>query len=139
LEKGEFVNKYSTFIFALIALFGVGLTAHAQEAGTVVATIPFEFIVSGKTMPAGTYTVSRGSSGSELLMSSRDNGVFVIPTSLDTAEIENPLVTFDKVEGAYFLHTVNTPVGTFIVDTHGEERKLAQAKLHDGMTASGSH
>jgi hypothetical protein len=139
LEKGESVKKYFTFIFALLVLFGVQLTAHAQMEGTVVATIPFEFIAAGKTLPAGTYTVSRASSGSELLISSRDNGVFVIPVVQDSTPVDTPLVSFDKVSDAYFLHEVTTPQGTFLIDTHREESKLGQAKQHDGMTSSGSH
>jgi hypothetical protein len=34
---------------------------------------------------------------------------------------------------------VNTPLGTFLINTHREETKLAQAKQHDGMTSSGGH
>jgi len=133
------VKKYFVFVFALIVFAGVGVTARAEEEGTVIAKIPFEFVAAGKTLPAGTYTVSRVSSGSELLISSRDSGVFVIPVVRDSTPVDNPLVTFDKVSDTYLLREVNTPLGTFIIDTHREESKLAQAKQHDSMTSSGSH
>jgi hypothetical protein len=138
LKKGESVKKYFMFVLAMIVFAGLGATARAEE-GTVVAKIPFEFVAAGKTLPAGTYTVSRGSSGSELLISSRDNGVFVIPVVQDSTPVDAPLVSFDKVSGAYFLREVNTPLGTFLINTHREETKLAQAKQHDGMTSSGGH
>jgi len=133
------VKKYFVFVFALIVFAGVGVTARAEEEGTVIAKIPFEFVAAGKTLPAGTYTVSRVSSGAELLISSRESGVFVIPVVRDSTPVDNPLVTFDKVSDTYLLREVNTPLGTFIIDTHREESKLAQAKQHDSMTSSGSH
>ena len=43
-----------------VALLAVGLTvipAYAQRGGGVQAQIPFSFAVSGKTFPAGTYTM----------------------------------------------------------------------------------
>ena len=132
------MKKYFTFVLALIALLGLGVTAHAEEEGMVVANIPFEFVIAGETLPAGTYTVSSVSSGSELLISSRDKGVFVIPTVLDSYQIGDPLVTFDKVAGEYFLRQVNTPLGAFIIDTQRETVKLAQIKGHDTMTSSGT-
>jgi hypothetical protein len=127
------------FVFAMILFAGLGATAHAEEEGTVIAKIPFAFVAAGKTLPAGTYTVSRVSSGSELLIYSRDNGVFVIPVVQDSTPVDNPLVTFDKVADKYFLRKVNTPLGTFMIDTQREESKLAQAQQHNNMTASGSH
>ncbi len=133
------MKKYFVFVFALIVFAGVGVTARAEEEGTVIAKIPFEFVAAGKTLPAGTYTVSRVSSGAELLISSRESGVFVIPVVRDSTPVDNPLVTFDKVSDTYLLREVNTPLGTFIIDTHREESKLAQAKQHDSMTSSGSH
>jgi hypothetical protein len=133
------MKKCFMFVFAMIVFAGLGATARAEEEGTVVARIPFGFVAAGKTLPAGTYIVSRGSSGSELLISSRDNGVFVIPVAQDSTPVVNPLVTFDKVAGKYLLREVNTPVGTFMIDTHREKSKLAQAKQQDSMTATGSH
>jgi hypothetical protein len=133
------VKKYFVFVFALIVFAGSGATARAEEEGAVIAKIPFEFVAAGKTLPAGTYTVSRVSSGSELLISSRDSGVFVIPVVSDSTPVDSPLVTFDKVSDTYLLREVNTPLGTFLIDTRPEESKLAQAKQHDSMTSSGSH
>jgi hypothetical protein len=133
------VKKYFMFVLAMIVFAGLSGTAHAEEEGSIIAHIPFEFVAAGKTLPAGTYTVSRESSGSELLISGRDNGVFVIPVLKDDTPVDNSLVTFDKVSGTYLLREVNTPLGTFIIDTQREESKLAQAKQHDRMTSSGSH
>lgn len=132
------MKKYFIFIAAMMVLFGLSVTAHADEEGTVIANVPFAFVVDGKTLPAGTYNVSRVSQGSELLISSRNTGVFVIPTELDSSGVQKPVVTFDKIGDTYFLRQVNTPLGSFMIDTHGEITKLTQLKQQDSMTSSGS-
>jgi len=53
------VKKYANFLLTLICLLGLGSAANAQGRGQIVVELPFEFVVSGKTLPAGTYTVSR--------------------------------------------------------------------------------
>jgi hypothetical protein len=126
------------FIAAMIVLFGLNVTAHADEEGTVIANIPFAFVVDGKTLPAGTYNVSRVSQGSELLISSWNTGVFVIPTELDSSGAQKPVVSFEKLGDTYFLRQVNTPIGSFIIDTRGEITNLTRLKQQASMTSSGS-
>lgn len=134
------MNKYSIFIFALMTLLGLGASAHAQEERMVVATIPFAFEVGGQILPAGTYTVSRVSDSSqELLISSRDHGVFVLSAVLDSTQSVAPLIGFDKVAGTYLLSEVNTPIGAFVIDTHREVTGLAQVQTHGGVISSGGH
>lgn len=134
------MNKHSIFIFALIVVLALGVTAHAQEERTVVANIPFAFQVGGQTLPAGTYTISGVSDTShELLVSSREHGVFVLSEVLDAAQPGGPLVSFDKVDGRYLLSRVNTPIGEFVINTHHEVTKLAQLQMHAGITSSGGH
>jgi hypothetical protein len=134
------VNKHSIFIFALIVVLALGVTAHAQEERMAVATIPFAFEVGGQTLPAGTYTVSRVSDVSqELLISSHEHGVFVLSAVLDATQPGGPLVGFQQVDGRYLLDRVNTPIGEFVIDTHHEVTKLAQVQMHARMTSSGGH
>ena len=135
------MKKYTVFVFALsIIMLGLGVNANAQSEGKVIASIPFDFEVGGKTLPAGTYTVSKVSdNSSDLLISSRDHGMFVLPASLDNVQAGGPLFSFEKVAGKYLLREVNTPVGAYIIDTRHEETKLAQATQHGGMSPSGSN
>ena len=133
------MKKYCVLTVLFIASLGLSAPAHALEDGMVIATIPFDFIVAGKSMPAGTYTVARTSSGSELLVSNRNAGAFVIPIMLDSSLNPDPALTFDKVSGSYVLRQVNTPIGAFTLDTRSEEATLAQSKQHSGMTSSGGH
>jgi hypothetical protein len=133
------MRKYFVLSVIFIVSLGLSATAHAIEDGTVIANIPFDFIVAGKSMPAGTYTVARTSSGSELLVSNRNAGAFVIPIMFDNSPNLDPVLTFDKVSESYVLRQVNTPIGAFTLDTRSEEATLAQSKQHSGMTSSGGH
>ena len=45
---------------ALIGVAGLGITAKSQETDKIVVNLPYEFVMVGKTLPAGTYGVSRG-------------------------------------------------------------------------------
>ena len=134
------MKKYTVFVFALIVMLGLGVNASAQDEGKVIANIPFDFEVGGKTLPAGTYTVSKASdTGSELLISNREHGVFILPATLDNIHSGGPLVSFEKVAGKYLLSEVNTPLGAYVVDTRHEQTKLAQTTQHGGMSPSGSN
>jgi hypothetical protein len=130
------MKKYFVLCVLFIVSLGLSATAHAIEDGTVIANIPFDFIVAGKSMPAGTYTVARMSSGSELLVSNRNAGAFVIPIMLDSSQNLDPLLTFEKVSASYVLRQVNTPIGAFLIDTRSEETHLAHS-TRGGMNSSG--
>src|SRR5216684_10610 len=78
-------KKYASILAAIICFLALGVAAKAQIRGEIVVTLPFEFVVSGKTLPAGTYTVSRfsddKSSGLILSKIQTTNDVYNIPVS----------------------------------------------------------
>ena len=133
--------KKKYFIFAALLIVSIGLSATAQAAdeSKVIAHIPFDFIVAGKNMPAGTYTVSRLSSGPVLLVSSQNAGVLVVPLTLHSSDYLTPALLFDKVADTYVLREVGTPIGAFIIDTHREVTRLVQLQQHGRMTSSGGN
>jgi hypothetical protein len=53
------MKKYARILVAVAFLLGLGVTANAELQAEIVVTLPFEFVVGGKTLPAGTYTVKR--------------------------------------------------------------------------------
>ena len=83
------MKKYSAVAVTLLVCCGMALTAHAQQEGKVVVTVPCEFIAGSKTLPAGTYTIGRLSldTGSPLLISNRTNSSFVLPLSLTVPQV----------------------------------------------------
>jgi hypothetical protein len=142
MKEGNVVNKYSMLAFALILALGLGTRANAQEEGKVVVIVPFDFVVSGKALPAGKYTVSRvlfGDSSSLIIRGDHD-GALVLPTVFDDIPVENARLGFEHVDGAYLLNEVKTPIGTYSIGTSREAatlNRLAQAKMN-GVTASGT-
>lgn len=51
---------FSILVIGSVLSLLIAGTARAQEPGTVIrASIPFDFIVRGKTLPAGKYEISR--------------------------------------------------------------------------------
>jgi hypothetical protein len=97
------------FAIALLALstLAAGGKAVAQQPA-VRATVPFEFTVGGRLLPADTYTIT--SSSGVLVIRSID-GRF---TSMTTSSHDNRSVTggklvFNKYGDQYFLHEVLCP------------------------------
>ena len=101
------------FIAVLALLSALGATSFAQSARRTVVQIPFDFVVGGKTLPAGRYRVAPiGSSAYatwEVRGTSRNAGAIAMTTSIGggSARNESRLV-FRKEGGTYFLAEVWT-------------------------------
>lgn len=129
---------------ALLCLGGLAVPARAQE-GSVVATVPFEFVVGGTTLPAGKYTVSRTSSlsSSPLLVATRDHGAYLLPTAFDSTKVGEASLGFDQIGEEHVLSQIKTLDGTYTIDNTQEAKRLTKlAKSNDhspanGMTSSG--
>ena len=58
--KGEMMKKLCLpILVTLVGFAGLSVAAKAQVVDQIVVTIPFEFVVAGTTLPAGTYRVNR--------------------------------------------------------------------------------
>jgi hypothetical protein len=53
------MKKYAKILVAVIFFSGLGVAAQAETQDELVVKLPFQFLVGGKTLPAGTYKVSR--------------------------------------------------------------------------------
>jgi hypothetical protein len=136
-------KQYVTVLFTLICVVGLGLGARAQEQDTVVTKVPFDFVVGGQVLPAGTYRVSRAdtTTGSRMLqISSYETGagVFLVPAVFDDVESKNAQLNFEHVGDKYFLSAIETPIGTYAVTVSPSAIKLAQAE-QQGASPSGSN
>ena len=124
----------------LLSLLVVG-SVHAQLPGTEIrASIPFDFTVRGKTLPAGDYTLTRiGDEPTDLLMRNvRDKREHVIfetePKDARRIPRRNVLV-FNKYGESYFLEEVVTAgeeTGREVNPSHAERtlrREMAKNQL----------
>ena len=137
------MNKlYVTALLTLTSLCGLAVKAHAQDPEGVVVKVPFEFVAGEKTMPAGTYSVGRLSSVDPhlgLIIRSYDNSVLVLTTLVETASAQQPALSFEHVEGKYFLSKVETLGGTYAIPVPRAISALAQVRDHSSVSASGSN
>jgi hypothetical protein len=137
------MNKlYVLALLTLTSLCGLVVKAHAQDPEGVVVKVPFEFVAGEKTMPAGTYSIGRLSSVDPhlgLIIRNYDNSVLVLTTLVDADSAQQPALSFEHVEGKYFLSKVETPGGIYAIPVPRAISALAQVKDHSSVSASGSH
>ena len=135
-------KQYSTVLFTLICVLGLGLGARAQEEDTVVAKVPYDFVAGGQVLPAGTYRVSRIDSAGlrELVIRSSETGagVFVIPTVFAYAPAEHAHLSLRPVGNKYFLTAIQTSNGVYTMAIPRSAIRLAQMEQH-GASPSGSN
>jgi hypothetical protein len=134
---------------AAVALFAtLAVTAvQAQNAGSMSVSIPFDFAVSGKPLPAGEYYVQRSADGARVVTTIRNRdkteAIYLPQThAIQTNEIpaESKLV-FNKYGSQFFLSQVwiaGRTVGQELTKTANErglEREMAGTGLKPASVA----
>jgi hypothetical protein len=97
----------------LLTLLGLGLlfaTASAYAQTMLQANVPFNFIVAGKTLPAGEYTVhSLGTIQRVLLIRGSDMSQMVVVNSCASAKpSDTAKLVFHRYGDRYFLSQIWT-------------------------------
>ena len=136
-------TSYFTVVLTLICLLGLGIGAHAQDAGRVVVKVPFEFVAGGKTLPAGIYTIGRLSPAIHpaLIIDNKDTGAFavVLPSVPDGDSAGQAELSFERVGDKVFLSKVGTPAGVYTILTPRAANKLAQMNAYGATSSSGTN
>jgi len=100
-------------LIGAVALMAALVSAHAQSSGSVVADIPFEFTVGGKSLSAGEYSVRTITpSGNTLLISGRNShdAAIRLTNSIQAREVTGKAtLVFHRYGQRYFLSEVWTP------------------------------
>ena len=128
-------------LIALIGVAGLGMAARGQVSDQIQVNIPYEFVVAGKTLPAGTYRVNRlgGTDEETLVLSSLDSRarVMVLSTTVESTQADKPEVSFEQVDGQHFLSKIQTADHVFTIPVSRSEILEAAARSHSGTSASG--
>jgi hypothetical protein len=139
---GEFMKKYARFLVAITFFIGLSMAANAEIRGEIVVTLPFGFVVGGKTLPAGTYRVSRlsGEKFDGLVLTSYDKhtSVFVRPNEIESASPDKPKVSFQRVGDQNFLSTVQTTWDVYRFPVPRSAIMEAAARSGNNASTSGS-
>lgn len=135
-------NLFSILVIGSVLSLLIAGTARAQEPGTVIrASIPFDFIVRGRTLPAGKYEISRISDEPVGLLirnlgDKRDKAVFETePLYIRTTTSKDELV-FHRYGDTYFLSEIVTAGddrGEELAPSHAE-RKLRSEVARNQIT-----
>jgi hypothetical protein len=128
---------------ALVSFAGLGITAKAQVVDQVVVTIPFQCVVAGKTLPAGTYRVNRVSSNDRwagLILSSFENraSAIVLPNEVESAPEDKAHVSFETAGGEHFLSKIETADNVFTIPVSRAAILLASEKSHTDTSSRSS-
>ncbi len=133
---------YLRILLALIGIAGLGTVAKAQEADHIVVKIPYAFVVSGKTLPAGTYELTRASKSDTralVLADFEDHASSIIlATTIENNYVAKPELTFEQIGGQIFLSQIQTADHLFTIPVTRAEILEASAKSHSGAPATGA-
>lgn len=125
------MNTYKGFIMTAAIALAIAITSPSfAQTANVHVTIPFDFYVSDRLLPAGTYAVSSLARANAIQVNDgRGNMAFVIVTAPTTSRgADVGKVVFRRYEGASFLASVywdGSRPGSEL-PTSGIERRLAQ-------------
>ena len=124
--------------FALLFTMGVVLctlaTANAEE---LKVTVPFDFVVNGKTLPAATYVIreSLPYNNRALAVLGEGTGVLAIATDMNTG-IRGTKLVFHRIGDQYFLSDVVNLSGTLHFAVSAREAQLARSTNQAPLTTS---
>jgi hypothetical protein len=100
------MKQYARMLVAIAFLLGLTGAVRAEAEEGVIVTLPFEFVVGAKTLPAGTYTVRNLSLNGPgaLQLSNKDlSASMYVPPYLNESVIGGkPELSFEQVWGPAF-------------------------------------
>jgi hypothetical protein len=135
-------TKFASVLLALICLLGLSATARADIRGQVRVTLPFEFVVDGERLPAGTYTLNTFSDDKfdGLILSNHDHriAVFVHPVELEDASADKPQVSFRRIGNQLFLTRIQTAYDVYNIPVPRSVIMHFADRSHGDGTASES-
>jgi hypothetical protein len=97
-------------VFAFLAMLAV-TSVKAQNTGNMSISIPFDFAVSGKTLPAGEYYLQRSTEGAQVVVQIRNRDRALVYLSqthpIQNSEVQaEPKLVFNKYGDQLFLSQV---------------------------------
>jgi hypothetical protein len=129
-------------VIALIGVAGFGIGVKAQVLDQIEVNIPYQFVVAGKTLPAGTYRVKRvGVTDPRLLIlnSLETRATAIIhSTWVENSDADKNGVGFVQVGDEQFLSKIETPNHLFTISVSRSETLEGTAKSQSGSSASAS-
>ena len=136
-------QQWANVLLVITSLFGLAAGAKAETHREVIVKIPHEFVVAGRTLPAGTYTVSRLSddrlAGLSIASYEQRSGVLVLANQFENRPADDTKISLERVGGMYFLRSIETLEGVYTFPLPHSALLMAKSAHTDNMSASGTH
>jgi hypothetical protein len=133
------------YVRVLSAFFGLAVLAaatRAQELDQIIVKVPYDFVVSGKTLPAGSYRVKRANDHDNhvLAITSLENrgGVLLLSSVVSPTREEKPALGFEVVGDQHFLNRVETADHIFTIPVPAKATQLVAMKQTSPSVSSSS-
>jgi hypothetical protein len=121
------MKYFKNFISLLIILGSFG-SALADSSHTVVTTVPFDFVVGNQTLPAGTYSISPVSDGTNALRVGREDGTaagIILPAGVDfISDHSSARLVFQNIGGTYYLTTIISDDRSYVFARQGAPARM---------------
>jgi|SRR5438045_1970427 len=133
--------KLAIALVIALASLTSSVKAFADSQDTTVTTVPFDFVVSSKTLPAGKYSISRISDNplGPLLLRSADGGtatIFLPTTSESVTSNDNPALVFQHDGDTYFLSQVVAESNIYTFTQHRSKMRMAASPVAGAVSPS---
>jgi len=123
--------KYAKVLALILTLFPILAAAQMRSSQKIAATVPFDFVVGHKVIPAGDCTVQRAeANGSTLLLRNLEagTGAFAMPTAIGSKMAAGSYaLVFHRYGDRHFLAAVTIADGTMY--------KLPEGRLESELRA----
>jgi hypothetical protein len=141
--KGEVMKTiYVQFLSAFFGLTALTAATRAQAVDQLIVNVPYDFVVAGKTLPAGTYTVKRLNDRAinELSITSFENrtGALLVSSEVSEAREYKPTLTFEHVGDQYLLSKIETAEHVFTIPVSANPAPVIAMKKQGSPSVSGS-
>ena len=125
-------------LITMLFIVGVTLfTASRANAQVLVVTVPFDFAVAGKTMPAATYIVK--DVGDSRLFALMSDGQSILLNAIETdSTVTGGELVFHRIGSEYFLSDMVTRGGKVHFASSARERRARRAAQQSLTTVFGS-
>jgi len=133
---------YIRFLSAFFGLAALAVATQAQAVDQLIVNVPYDFVVAGKTLPAGTYRVNRISDRdiNELSITSFENrtGALLISSEVSEAREYKPTLTFQHVGDQYFLSKIETAEHVFTIPVSANPAAVIATNKQSSPSTSSS-
>ena len=136
-------HQWANVLLLVTSIFGLAAGAKAETHREVIVNIPHEFVVTGRTLPAGTYIVSRLSddrlAGLSIASYEQRSGILVLANQFENHRTDDIKVSFERVGGMYFLRSIEAMDGVYTFPLPHSALLMAKSAQTNNMAASGTH